>query len=136
MGNTVADVFICSADNLLHVFLHGGNGEDTGHGGELEEIRSVYPGDKARATDSGLYRRGADAAGECGFVVPSVYRGVTEFDRRSDAYPRGILWRDGVIDSGKCSIAYDEADRSDGSNEALRRVYALGARLGDYKIKR
>ena len=119
MGDAAEHWNICRADNLLYVFLHGGDGEDTGHGGQSEEIRRVHTGHKTWTADGGLYRQGVDAASNGGFVVSGVYSGVAELDRRRDAYTRRIFWRDGVIDSGKRGIAYDEADRSDGSDEAL-----------------
>ena len=119
MGHAVADEYICSADNILHVFLHGGNGEDPGYGGQSEKVRSVHTWDKTRATNGGLYRLRIDAAGDGGVAVLRIYRGITELDRRSDAHTRGILWRDGVINSGKCSVTHDETDRSDGRDAAL-----------------
>ena len=51
MGDAAANVPVRGADNFLHVLLHGGDGEDTGHGGQLEEVRSVHTGHKTGATD-------------------------------------------------------------------------------------
>ena len=119
MGDAVEYWDICSADNLLYVFLYGGDGEDTGHGGEFEEIRRVHTRDKTGAADGGIYRPSVDAASNGGQFIFSVYSGVTELDRGRDAYTRGLFWRNGVIDSGVGSVAYDEANRSDGSDEAL-----------------
>lgn len=119
MGDAAEHWNICRADNLLYVFLHGGNGEDTGYGGQSEEIRGVHTGNQTGTADGGLYRPSVDAASNGGQFIFSVYSGVTELDRRRDAYTGRVLWRDGVIDSGIGGIAYDEADRSDGSDEAL-----------------
>lgn len=119
MGHAVKHRDICRADNLLYIFLHSGNGENPGHGGQPEEIRRVHTGDKTGATDGGVYRPSVDAASNGGQFVSGVYSGVTEFNRGRDAYPRGVLWRDGVVNRSECSIAYDEADRSDGRDAAL-----------------
>ena len=125
MGDAVANDNLRIADNILHIFLHGGDGKDTGYGGQSKEVRGVHTRDKTWTTDGGLCGLCVDAVSDGGVDVPSVYRGVTEFNRRRDAYTGCILWRDGVIDSGKCSVAHDEADRSDGSNAALRGIYEV-----------
>ncbi len=119
MGNAAKYGNICRADNILYVFLHGGHGEDTGHGRQSEEIRRVHTGNQTGTANGGLYRQGVDAASNGGFIVSSVYSSVAEFNRGRDAYTGRVLWRNGVINRGKCSVAYDEADRSDGSDEAL-----------------
>ena len=126
MGDAVTDFDIRVADNILHIFLHGGNGKDTGYGGQSKEVRGVHTRYKTGATDGGLCGLCVDAVSDGGVDVPSVYRGFTEFNWGRDAYTGCILWRDGVIDSGKCSVAHDEADRSDGSNAALRGIYEVG----------
>ena len=126
MGDAVTNDDIRIADNILHIFLHGGNGKDTGHGGQSKEVRGVHTWDKTGTTDGGLCGLCIDAFSDGGVVIPSVYRGITEYNRGRDAYSRGILWRDGVTDSGECSVTHDEADRSDGSNEALRGLYEVG----------
>ena len=126
MGYSVANVNLCIADNILHIFLHGGDGKDTGHGGQSKEVRSVHTRNKTGATDGGLCGLCVDAISDGGVAVPSVYRGITEYNWGRDAYTGSILWRDGVTDSGECSVTHDEADRSDGSNEALRGLYEVG----------
>lgn len=119
MGHAAKYWDICRANNLLYVFLYSGDGENTGHGGELEEIRRVHTRHQTRTANGGIYRPSANAVSNGGFIVSGVYSGVTQFNRRRNAYTRGLFWRNGVIDSGKRSVAYDEADRSNGRNEAL-----------------
>lgn len=126
MGDAITDFDIRVADNILHIFLHGGDGKDTGYGGQSKEVRGVHTRNQTWTTDGGLCGLCIDAVSDGGVDVPSVYRGFTEFNWRRDAYTGCILWRDGVIDSGKCSVAHDEADRSDGSNAALRGIYEVG----------
>ena len=125
MGHTSPNVPIRHVNYILHIFLYGGDGEDTGHGGQSEEVRGVHTWYKTGSTDGGLCRLCADAVSNGRLVVSGVYRGIAEFDRRSDAHTRGLLWRDSVIDSGKRGIAYNETNRSDGGNAALRRLHEM-----------
>lgn len=119
MGNALADCNICSVDNLLHIFLHGGNGENTRYGREFEEVRRICTRNKTRTTDGRLYRPRIDAADVGRKCILGVRGGIAKLDSGRDEHTRRILWRDGVIDSSKCRLAHDEADRSDGRNAAL-----------------
>ena len=42
MGDAAANVPVRGADNFLYVLLHGGDGKNPGHGGQLEEVRGVH----------------------------------------------------------------------------------------------
>ena len=125
MGHTAPNLPIRHVNHILHIFLYSGDSEDTRHGGQSEEVRGVHTGDKTGATDGGLCRLCADAVSDGRFIISVIYRGVTELDRRSDTYSRGVLWRDCVIDCGKRGIAYNETNRSDGRNAALRRLHEM-----------
>lgn len=125
MGHTAPNLPIRHVNYFLHIFLYSSDGEDTRHGGQSEEVRGVHTWDKTGSTDGGLCRLCANAVGNGGLVILSVYRGVAELDRRSDAHTRGILWRDSVTDSGKRGIAYNETNRSAGGNAALRRLHEM-----------
>ena len=125
MGHAAPDDDLRGADNFLHVLLHGGHGENSGHGGKSEKIRRLRTRNQTRAADGGLYRPRADAADAGGLGVPVVYRGTAESDSRSDAHSGSVFRRDGAANRGQRRTSHNETNRSDGRYAALRRLHEI-----------